>query len=273
MSVNPMLQKPIALVDLDDTLFQTPKHIPRELLRHVATLDKHGQPLSFMTDIQQQFSQWLLATTQLIAVTARSVEAMARVQLPLIHGAVCAHGAVIVNPDGSIDQDWQAQMSAQLAPYQSRLKALVKHVLQVALDDQVDAAAQNPVRSWVVEEQGLGIYVVVKQQQASPLILKTLLDHLDAAQLEGYYIHMNGNNLALIPTPVSKAHAVKSLLAKINPDNTQVVLGWGDSLSDIGFLQTCHWWGVPQRSQAGKWVDAALTAHVEQAGGYDYRDE
>ncbi len=265
MSTNPVLQKPIALVDLDDTLFQTPKHIPRELLRHVATLDIHGQPLSFMTDIQQQFTHWLLSTTNLIAVTARSVEALSRVQLPFQHGAVCSHGAAVLSADGSLDKEWHALMTAQLTPYQSRLADLVAHILSIA--------AANSVRTWIVEEQGLGIYVVVKQQTPKPFILKDLLASIDPAKLTGFYMHMNGNNLALLPDPVGKTHAVKFLLSKINPDNQRVVLGWGDSLSDVGFLQSCHWWGMPQRSQVGLWLDSALDEHVQNEGGYDFRYE
>jgi hypothetical protein len=259
------LQKPIALVDLDDTLFQTPKHIPRDLLPHVATFDKQGEPLSFMTDIQRQFCHWLLASTDLIAVTARSVEALSRVQLSFVHGAVCAHGAAILCPDGTLDREWHALMVEQLTPYQSRLTDLVSHIMQIA--------AANSIRAWIVEEEDLGIYVVVKQQSPTPFILKNLLMQIDPALLDGFYMHMNGNNLALLPTPVSKTHAVKFLLAKINANNQRVVLGWGDSLSDIGFLQMCHWWGMPQRSQVGQWLDSALTDHVNSEGGYDYRSE
>ena len=68
-----MNPKPLIFVDLDDTLFQTNRKSPPTPLHKIATLDQFGEPLSYMLPKQQIFVNWLLASADVIPVTARSV--------------------------------------------------------------------------------------------------------------------------------------------------------------------------------------------------------
>lgn len=254
---------PLALVDLDDTLFQTHNRIKPDDTYRVATLDKHQQPLSFMSPTQWQFVQWLFQSTHVVAITARSVEALARVQLKFEHGAVCSHGGTVLNADGSIDQIWQQRMTEALADYQTPLQQILESALQLA--PQPDA-----IRAWIVQEQGLNLYAVIKQNYPQDRQLKDYLELLPAHLLQGFYFHINGNNLALLPNPVTKASATEYVLGKYDLTH-RPVLGFGDSLSDVGFLSQCQWWGMPQRSQLNRWVGHALQSHYDQEGYYgDY---
>ena len=49
------ITKPLFLIDLDDTILQTARKMSPEDVRHVAALDKHGQPLSFTNNTQRAF--------------------------------------------------------------------------------------------------------------------------------------------------------------------------------------------------------------------------
>ena len=64
--------RPLALVDLDDTLFQTARKMADGTSRHVATLDVDGQPNGYMSPIQQSFVLWLFSTADVVPVTART---------------------------------------------------------------------------------------------------------------------------------------------------------------------------------------------------------
>ena len=84
---NASIIKPYALMDLDDTLFQTQRKIdtwnlstaePDNLV--CATVNKQGEPLSFMSQRQAAFFNWLFASTELIAVTARDTAEIKRVK-------------------------------------------------------------------------------------------------------------------------------------------------------------------------------------------------
>ena len=117
------INRPLVFVDLDDTLFQTARKMGDEP-RFTATLDVDGQPNGFMSATQKSFVEWLLATADVVPVTARSVEAYQRVQLPFVHGAICAHGGVILNAQGQLDAPWHARMADELALEQTRLHQL-----------------------------------------------------------------------------------------------------------------------------------------------------
>jgi hypothetical protein len=256
---------PVALVDLDDTLFQTHRRMLPQPDFQAVTVDQYGQPLAYMNPMQQQFVQWLWHSTQVIPVTARSVEALSRVQLKFQSGAVCSHGGVLLNPDHSINQTWHQHMQLALASYQNRLQCLCDALLQVA-----EAIAS--IRTWVVVEQGLGLYVVAKQNHSAecPDGLATILNAMPSDVLQGFYFHLNGNNLALIPDPVSKANAVRFLLKTQNLTQRPII-GFGDSLSDMEFLNQCHWWGMPQQSQLNRWAQRNLQAQYTKEGYYgDY---
>lgn len=258
------LIRPLALVDLDDTLFQTHNRIKPDPSYQVATTDKDGQPLSYMSPTQWQFAQWLFQSTDVVAITARSVEALSRVQFKFNHGAVCSHGGAILNPDGTVDQEWHQHMQQALTPYQSKLQTLMDYVQKAALEF-------GSVRTWIVEEENLGLYLVVKQNQPDTLFLKNFLQQIPVELLDGFYSHMNGNNLALIPQVVSKASATQALLKKQHTVS-QPILGFGDSLSDVGFLSQCDWWGMPKHSQLNRWVAKALHTQYTQEGYYgDYQ--
>ena len=255
-----MLVKPLALLDLDDTLFQTAKHLPADQLKHVASHNSAGEPLGWMTDRQQQFWHWLQACTEVIPVTARSLEGLARVQLPLNSWAVCQHGAVIVQPDGQLEPTWQAHMQQRLAP----LLPTLEHML---LDIQDDPQRPDGVRAWIAVERDVSIYIIVKQLPSAPYFARLLTKMVE---YPAFYLHINGNTAAILPKVVSKVAAVQYLLSILNPDQQRVVLGWGDSLSDVDFLQQCDWWGMPKRSQTSAWVREQLEQHVMQIGGYEF---
>lgn len=260
---------PIALVDLDDTLFQTHRRIQPQADFKVVTVDKQGEPLAYMNPVQQQFVQWLLQSTDVIPITARSVEALSRVHLSFHFGAVCSHGGTVLNADQTVNQDWQNHMQHALADYQVRLYRLIEAL-------QATAQTFGSIRTWVVEEQGLGLYVVAKQNTENdnpyaPVFLPELLNALNPALVDGFYFHLNGNNLAFIPEPVSKANAVKFLLQQQNLQQ-RAIIGFGDSLSDAAFLNQCHWWGMPNHSQLNRWVQRNLTEQYAQEGYYgDYK--
>lgn len=252
--------KPLLLVDLDDTLFQT--HRRREPLAtdRIATLDKSGQPLSFMSPKQQNMVDWLLQSGDVIPVTARSVEALSRVQIDFQHGAVCSHGGAILNANGELDAEFHALQLTQLAPLQQPMVQLVEDLKQLG-------EKFGSVRTWVVQENDLNLYVVLKQNSPEQLFLNQLVQDLPKSIYDDFYLHMNGNNLAIIPHTVSKQKATEFLLQKVDPTQQRFCIGFGDSLSDLGFLGLCDWFGMPKNSQMHRFTHQALD-HDYQHKGY-----
>jgi len=240
--------RPLIFVDLDDTLFQTARKTPADIEKHVATLDISGNANGYMTNVQKSFAHWLLAHSDVVPVTARSVEAYSRVKLPFTAGAICSHGGVMVDVVGRVDKDWHEQMKQTLAAYQTRLHELSAATLAIGQDMGVS------LRGWVVEEARLFHYVVTKHNENDDSILTRVLAEVQArGLLDGMHVHGNGNNLAFLPNGLAKRYAVQEWLRRDKAVNGErPVLGFGDSITDLGFMDECHWWATPARSQLAR---------------------
>jgi len=240
--------RPLISVDLDDTPFQTARKTPADIEKHVATLDISGNANGYMTNVQKSFAHWLLAHSDVVPVTARSVEAYSRVKLPFTAGAICSHGGVMLDVMGRLDYDWNEQMKQTLASYQSRLHELSATTLAIGQE------LGFSLRGWVVEEAQLFHYVVTKHNESDDSILGKVLAEVQArGLLDGMHIHGNGNNLAFLPEGLAKRYAVQEWLRRDKAINGErPVLGFGDSITDLGFMEECHWWATPARSQLAK---------------------
>jgi hydroxymethylpyrimidine pyrophosphatase-like HAD family hydrolase len=240
--------QPLVLTDIDDTLIQTARKMPPDATKILAANSSEGKPLSFMHPWQADFVRWALKHTTLIPITARGIESFKRVQIPFQHGAVCLHGAAILNPDYSLDLAWHEHMQLQLQPYQNRISTLLHQVLELGKSLQLE------LRGWIEGIEEWHAYLVIKSTQAKAEELEYLWQHLHT-QLDwsGFYVHQNANNLALIPEPVTKQSATAEIIRRHQAQFGRVpILGLGDSTSDLGFMRLCDFAAFPPHSQIGK---------------------
>ncbi|ADO08017.1 hypothetical protein Pvag_pPag20027 (plasmid) [Pantoea vagans C9-1] len=244
------MNKPLALCDLDDTLFQTKRKMIAELGEEpfrVGALDRELKPRSYMSETQAMMVDWLLSTAELIPVTARGTEETARVQIPFTSWKVMTHGAVIANPDGSVNEEWAHIVQSALAVLREKLLSYQKR-----LSDELEAAGIDAWCRMNYEYAGTPVYFVMKHRDSTRI--QELFDFnakaVKAFDTSDFYIHQNGNNVAWIPNCIQKGLAVEWLLKKIREERSAFpVIGLGDSLSDHTFMKHCQWFGMPSRSQ------------------------
>ncbi|WFU14429.1 hypothetical protein [Bradyrhizobium sp. CB3481] len=244
----------IALVDLDDTLFQTfrkcPPDVPVERLTPLG-FARDGAPLSYATPRQMQFIEWLAETTHLVPVTARSLDALRRADIPF-RAAICAHGGVVLDEGGEVDPIWAENIAKRAAPYAGQLAVLTDAILAEAERRGVAINAR------VLSEGELPLYTIAKHADADTDALLAVIDAAVATLPAGWTDHRNGNNVALIPPYLGKHHAVAHILPALRarfPDAP--VIGIGDSHTDAPFMRLCDFAMMPLRSQlAGGLFDA-----------------
>lgn len=258
------MNKPVVFSDLDDTLFQTRRKMVDELDLvpfRTGALDRSLAPRSFMTEEQAMLVDWMLEHAELIPVTARGTEEIARVSIPFRSWAVTTHGAVILNAQGEADAEWQALMLEKLAPYRDTLLTLQQEITALMAERGIDAWAR------INEEyQHTPVYLVMKHRDSTRLDeLYALADEIERRfSTAGWYIHRNGNNIAWLPTVVEKGLAVSFLLDRLRAERGVFpTIGLGDSLSDHRFMKLCSWYGLPRRGQFAEHINQTLPGGPE----------
>jgi len=236
----------IAFVDLDDTLFQTIRKCPPDIPESALTplgFAKDGSPLSYATPRQMAFIGWLTETTLFVPVTARGLDALLRVRIPFT-AAVCAHGGVVLGDDGEPDAEWAAHVAVQAQAHATALAALA---------DAVSRSAEErgtPLAVRVLSEGPVGLYVLVKHPHAIDAELHAAVDAMLGSVPDGWTVHRNGNNVAIMPPYLGKAHAVAHILPGLRaryPDAPTI--GIGDSLTDAPYMRLCDFAMTPTGSQ------------------------
>ena len=244
------MNKPLFLVDLDDTLFQTRRKMKQELGQEpvrVGALDRDLAPRSFMNQQQAMLVDWLLESSELIPVTARGTEEIARVKIPFRSWQITTHGAVILQANGQPEAGWKKHITDALIPYNSHLLELERLCNLVLNQQQVDG--------WVRINREYGeqpVYLVMKHSNSQRIEeIYAVADKVaKLIDLSGYYVHRNGNNIAWLPHCIEKGKAAAYLLNILTESSgPRPVIGLGDSLTDHSFLTLCDFWGMPSSSQ------------------------
>ena len=240
--------KKFLFVDLDDTLFQTPKKCLSETALEPAAYLKDGAPCSFTTPRQRAFFDFAQSGMTLIPATARNFDAFSRVGLPFSSYAVLDYGGIVLQPGGAQDAAWLALMQADM---QIALPGLLDAMRVI---DDFQARLGRPARARLIEDFATPFYIVVKDHEAraerlAEIEQEVLLPWLADAGAD-YFIHRNGNNLALLPKTLNKARAVAYLHAQLEAEHGPIIsFGMGDSRSDARFMAACDYAIVPNGSQ------------------------
>ncbi len=239
----------IALVDLDDTLFQTlrkcPPDVPQERLVPLG-FARDGSPLSYATPRQVAMIDWLAETAWLVPVTARSRDALMRAHIPFT-AAIAAHGGVILGEDGRPDPEWHAHVSASANADAGILHNLRDRIALEAEERRAD------LRVRVLDEDGIGLYVLAKHQETDEAALHATVDAVLDEVPAAWTVHRNGNNVAIMPPWLGKQHAVAALLPRLRAAHPDApVIGIGDSLTDAPYMALCDYAMMPQGSQLAR---------------------
>ena len=249
--------KKFLFVDLDDTLFQTPGKCGPDQDLQPAALLKDGTTCSFTTPRQRRFFEMMDREMTLIPVTARNHDALSRVVLKFCSYSIIDYGGVVLAPDGSPDGAWLEAMRVDMARALDGLKEAIETM------DRYSIAVGFKGRARLIEDYATPFYMVVKDpdKQADRLerMEREALAPWVATTGKDFYIHRNGNNLALLPKTLNKARAVHYLRQRLQEEHGEIMtIGMGDSRSDARFMAACDYAIVPSGTQLAALTVGAL---------------
>ncbi|MBU6175341.1 MAG: hypothetical protein KGQ60_16135, partial [Planctomycetes bacterium] len=235
----------VTFADLDETLFSSKLLPTEERSSEPAALGESGEIVSYAAPRQKSLMWMLRQAGAVVPVTARSRHAFSRVLIPFDGYAILSHGAVVVKPDRSVDLDWQEMIKTKVKALSDSLQHLVDEILR--------SRNSGTLRTWLVKEDGIEVYVVVKGISADCERLESLHSEFLSDWMlrnSGYQIHRKGRHLVVIPKEISKMAAVEYLMQVMRKQTPNLTfVGIGDSDSDFGFMRLCDYMIIPPASQ------------------------
>lgn len=234
--------------DLDDTLFQSlEKCGGRDNLQPAAFL-RDGSPISYMTEAQRAFFAFIHDGMTIIPTTARNVDAFRRVDLPFDSWSVLDYGGIVLRPDGSVDAEWLDRMRGAMHEALPSLRELA------SLLDAYAEGAGFKGRARIIEDFDTPFYLVLKDPDKNPDTLepfeRDIVRPWIAAGDRPYYIHRNGNNLAIMPNALNKAHGASYVMERLREQHGEIItFGIGDSKVDARFMAACDYAIIPTHTQ------------------------
>lgn len=249
--------KKFLFVDLDDTLFQTPGKCSIEEDLHPVAYLKDNSACSFSTLRQRAFFDLMHRETTLIPATARNRDALSRVDLPFSSYSIIDYGGVILEPDGKLDSIWIETMRIDMALAFDTLKETIEKI------DAYSSRVGLKGRARLIEDYATPFYIVVKDPDKNvgnlEIIEREVLLPWISSLGQDFYIHRNGNNLAILPKMLNKARAVNYLHQKFKKEYGEIMtFGMGDSRSDARFMAACDYAIIPSGTQLAALTVAAL---------------
>jgi len=255
--------KKFLFADLDDTLFQTFGKCGSfgAFADDVAALEpaayyKDGSVCSYTTRAQRSFLALLQDGMTVIPTTARDLDGLRRVALPFDSYAVINYGGVVLEPGGAVDAPWLDGMRDAMHAALPGLQELSAH-----LDDHCARTGYGG-HPRMIEDFNTPFFLVVKDPDKQHERLATLEEQVVRPWIadgnRDYFIHRNGNNLAILPNALNKANAVAHITARLRAEHGEIVtFGMGDSRSDARFMAACDYAIIPRGTQlAGLTVGA-----------------
>lgn len=230
--------------DIDDTWLETArKSNPLDRVA-VGALSKSGVPSSYLASRHDTLWRVLrAAAASVVPVTARSAEALARVQLELSGAAIVDFGATVLTAKGVPDLDWHAHLRTLALPRTDAelFDVLARDVLRAHPRVHVEQRVAGGLPAFVNFRGTPGM--------APPLritVERVLKEH---GLRDTVYLHTTDRDVTVLPTIVSKGAAVEYFVAQYGW-TSDVLLGCGDSLSDCSFLTSMDFALLPGGSRA-----------------------
>jgi len=231
-------------VDLDDTLFRSRRRAEsppgrRAALGRLVARKADGTPYSYMSPQSERFFDWLRTADRVIPNTARTTEALRRVDLPFVDYRICSLGGVILDPAGTVDTDWDEEVARRLDQLSVEPSELAERLAPLA--------AEYELRLRVVGDVGRDLHLSARDPARDPRRLAAFVGKAQTEVPAGWRLRPTAHDAAFYPTSLGKAEAQRWLSAhRLEPAG--LTIGVGDRMDDADFMSLCDYVIAPPSS-------------------------
>lgn len=238
---------PLILIDIDDNLCHTTKKFRRYVgdeneFGQACVFDPSGKPLSFRSSRQTALLDWLSASATILPVTGRSREKFQQVCLGFAGHAIVSFGALILLPDGSPDPGWFNHIKL-LADRENDVTIGLLHAATAAA-----AAISSDLNVSVISDTGINLLIKVQHVQGECPELVEMGKALAPLVPQGWTLHVNEGQLCAYPPFLGKEKACSYFLENLAAPYS-LLIGSGDSITDLSFANLCDFMLAPTQSQ------------------------
>lgn len=232
----------LSFCDLDGTFVQTSRHVEGQASSVVYTSDT-GRDI-VITDKQLQLYTELLRSGLVIPVTARSLESMNRMLSTLTFPShkVCDHGVFIYDENDQLVREYSDYLIKVVYPHQNNLKIALDKLGRLSIGNSVFEDTQfRPIHH--------GTYLMLIEGKASSeFYANAIARYLN--KLDGIVVSTNGAAFSVTCDVSSYKQLACQYLINTYPQYQDCVsLGFGDSLTDLPFMQSCDFSVVPNNER------------------------
>ena len=251
-------QTVLALVDIDDMWCHTTRKFGKYVgdpvtLGEPCAFDEAGKPVSYRSAPQRAMLDLLLNNARVVPCTGRSVSKYRRVQLGFGDYAIVSFGGVILQPDGTPEPGWHAEMSRSAAAEADAMRAMLSVAREGAKRINADDLSVE-----LISDAGLDLVIKVQSKGGEQAYLDELGEVFRDRAPVSWMVHLNDGQLSALPKFLGKVPACRYFLENL-AGASELVIGCGDSLSDLGFVGLCHFMVTPTQSQIFRSVSNLAT--------------
>lgn len=235
--------KTLFFIDLDDTIFQTKRKNVDGIYQ--ATVSENIDSYSYMTEAQKTFLDIFLNSNdvKIIPLTARDYNQYKRVELSnhdkITSASVYFSGMIIDNNE--IDKEWSKYIEKCYKSLKTSMEDMFKYMKKYVDDDKFKLYMLDDYYP-VIKNRNKDSNVYIKENTL-------LADKLKEIITDEYFMHFNSNNISILPNFLNKVNSMNYFIKKYKPS---LILGSGDSITDLDFMNKCHFKMIPINSQIDK---------------------
>lgn len=240
----------ILLADIDDNLCHTTKKFRRYVgdettLGQPCVIDASGQALSFRSAKQRALLDWVMSGATVVPLTGRNTEKFRQVQLGFSGYAIVSFGGLILTPEGQPEPGWYEHIAAA-----ARAEADAMQDLLARTKSEAGRIGTN-LKVQMISDAGLNLFLKIQHSENNQAELDALGAALKAMAPAAWTVHLNENQLCAYPAFLGKNLATTYFLENLAGPRT-LVIGSGDSFTDLCFMELCDFVLAPSQSQIFK---------------------